>query len=216
MSPLGFVLATPPADGYNRGVQVDQSVLITGYDYMATTDPQVKHWTRDDFYRMAEAGLLVDQRVELIEGEILTISPMNPAHAASLQLVAKALEQAFGVEHCVRVQLPLHVDDCSEPEPDLAVVPGTPRDYRSHPRGALLVVEISDTTLGFDRSRKRELYARAGIQEYWIVNLPDCCVEVHRFPGGGDYAHTSTYDSLSTLTALAASHVPICVSDLLP
>ena len=183
---------------------------------MATTDPQVKHWTRDDFYRMAEAGLFVDQRVELIEGEILTMSPMNPAHAASLQLVAKALEQAFGVEHCVRVQLPLHVDDCSEPEPDLAVVPGTPRDYRSHPRGALLVVEISDTTLGFDRSRKRELYARASIQEYWIVNLLDCRVEVHRFPDGGDYAHTSTYDSLSTLTALAASHVPICVSDLLP
>jgi Uma2 family endonuclease len=183
---------------------------------MAATDPQVKHWTRDDYYRMAEAGLFVDQRVELVEGEILTMSPMNPAHAASLQLAAKALEQAFGVEYCVRVQLPLHVAECSEPEPDLAVVPGTPRDYASHPRTALLVVEISDTTLEFDRGRKRELYARAGIQEYWIVNLLDCRVEAYRFPKGGDYTHTSTFGSSSTLAALAAPQAPIHVAELLP
>ncbi len=183
---------------------------------MATTDPQVKHWTRDDYYRMAEAGLFRGQRVELIEGEILTMSPMNPAHAAALQLVAKALERAFGAGHCVRVQLPLHVDDTSEPEPDLAVVPGTPRDYDSHPRTALLVVEISDTTLGFDRGRKRELYAHAGIQEYWIVNLLDYRVEVHRFPEGGDYKYTTTVDSSGTLTTLAAAQIPIPVAELLP
>jgi Uma2 family endonuclease len=80
----------------------------------------------------------------------------------------------------------------------------------------LLVVEISDTTLGFDRCRKRELYARAGIPEYWIVNLPDSCVEVHRWPDGGDYAHVSGHDATSTLTALAASHGAIPVADLLP
>ena len=96
------------------------------------------------------------------------------------------------------------------------MVPGTPRDYKSHPRGALLVVEVSDTTLGFDRGRRRELYARAGIQEYWIVNLLDRRVAVHRFPDGGDYSHTSTCDSSSTLTALAALQLPIRVSDLLP
>ena len=83
-------------------------------------------------------------------------------------------------------------------------------------RTALLVVEISDTTLGFDRSRKRELYARAGIQEYWIVNLLDCRVEVYRFPRGGDYTHTSAFDSSGTLTALAAPQAPIHVADLLP
>ena len=168
---------------------------------MASTDPQVKHWTRDDYYRMADAGLFVDQRVELIEGEILMMSPMNPAHAASLQLAAKALELAFGEGYSVRAQLPLHLDDCSEPEPDLAVVPGSPRDYPNHPRTALLVVEISDTTLEFDRGRKREIYACAGIPEYWIVNLPDRRIEVHRLPIGGDYTHATTYDSSSTLAA---------------
>ena len=183
---------------------------------MATTDPQVKHWTRDDYYRMAEAGLFRGQRVELIQGEILTMSPMNPARAASLQLVAKALERAFGSGYCIRVQLPLHVDDRSEPEPDLAVVPGNPREYTAHPTSALLVVEVSDTTLGFDRSRKRELYARAGIQEYWIVNLLDCRVEVHRFPESGDYKYTATVDSSGTLTTLAAGQEPVSVTELLP
>jgi Uma2 family endonuclease len=183
---------------------------------MATTDPQVKQWTRDDYYRMAEVGLFHDQRVELIEGEILTMSPMNPAHAASLQLAAKAIERAFGPDHCVRVQLPLCIDDCSEPEPDLAIVPGAPRDFKRHPNTALLVVEISDTTLAFDRGRKRELYARAGIQEYWIVNLSDCRVEVHRFPKGGDYTEVAAFDSPSTLRALAAPHAFIPVAELLP
>jgi Uma2 family endonuclease len=183
---------------------------------MTTTDPQARLWTRNDYYRMAEAGLFVDQRVELVEGEILTMSPMNPAHAASLQLVTRALEAALGKDRCVRVQLPLHVDDQSEPEPDLAVVPGTPRDYRQHPTTALLVVEISDTTLIFDRERKRELYARAGVPEYWIVNLLKRRVEVHRVPVGGDYTQTSTCDSANTLTSLAAPHAPIRVADLLP
>jgi Uma2 family endonuclease len=183
---------------------------------MATTDPQVKHWTRDDYHRMAEAGLFVDQRVELVHGEILMMSPMNPAHAASLQLTAKALEQAFGTGCCVRVQLPLHLDDQSEPEPDLAVVPGTQRDYRQHPTAALLVVEISDTTLDFDRRRKRGLYARAGIPEYWIVNLLDRCIEVHLFPTGGEYAHSCTYDATSTLAARAAPHSPLRVAAMLP
>ena len=183
---------------------------------MATTDPQVKHWTRSDYHRMAEAGLFLNQRVELIEGEILAMSPMNPAHAASLQLVAQVLQNAFGEGHCVRVQLPLGVDAASEPEPGVAVVTGTPRDYVSHPTTALLVVEVSDTTLGFDRTRKRELYVRAGIPEYWIVNLPERCVEVHRSPDGEDYRHTSIHDSVSTLTALAASSVPVRVSELLP
>lgn len=183
---------------------------------MTTSDPQVKFWTRDDYCRMAEAGLFAGQRVELIEGEILMMSPMNPAHAAALQLVARALEHAFGHGHCVRVQLPLDIDASSAPEPDIAVVPGAPRDYRSHPTTALLVVEVSDTTLNFDRTRKRELYARAGIPEYWIVNLLNCCVEVHRSPAAGSYAHTASYDSTATLTALSASQAPIRVSDLLP
>ncbi|MBM4001574.1 MAG: Uma2 family endonuclease [Planctomycetes bacterium] len=183
---------------------------------MTTTDPQARFLTRDDYYRMAAEGLFTHQRVEFVGGEIRMMSPMNPAHAASLQLVARALESALGKDHCVRVQLPLRVDNRSEPEPDIAVVPGTPRDYRQHPTTALIVVEISDTTLDFDRTRKRELYARAGIPEYWIVNLPDCRVEVQRVPLGGDYTQAFACDAAGTLASLAAPHVPIRVADLLP
>jgi Uma2 family endonuclease len=194
-------------------VQGNRFVSNTGRDVMATTDPQVKQWTRDDYHRMAEAGLFVDQRVELIEGEILTMSQMKPAHAAALQLVAKELERAFGEGYCVRVQLPLQLGECSEPEPDLAVVPGSPRDYQSHPRTALLVVEISDTTLEFDRGRKRVIYASAGIPDYWIINLSERCVEAHRVPTKGDYAQTSICDASSVV---AAAQTRIGVSHLLP
>lgn len=183
---------------------------------MDATDPQVRHWTRDDYYRMAQAGLFVGQRVELIDGEILMMSPMKPSHAAALQLAAKALEVAFGDGYCVRAQLPLRIDESTEPEPDLAVVPGAPRDYQDHPRTALLLVEISDTTLAFDRGGKLALYARAGIPEYWIVNLNDRRVEVYRSPAGNSYVDTAVHDASSTLTALAAPRCPICVSDLLP
>lgn len=183
---------------------------------MATIDPQIKAWTRDEYYSIASAGLFEGQRVELIEGEILTMSPMNAAHAAALQLTAKALEAAFGEPFSVRVQLPLSLASESEPEPDLAVVPGKPRDYKVHPCSALLIVEISDTTLRFDRERKRRLYARAGIQEYWIVNLLDRCLEVHRHPSADDYSTVISLAADQSIQPLAAPNAISRLADLLP
>lgn len=183
---------------------------------MDITEPQLRHWTRDDYYRMAQLGLFTGQRVELIGGEILMMSPMNPDHAASLQLCARALERVFGHGYCVRVQLPLWIDNESEPDPDLAVVPGTPRDYKQHPRTALLVVEVSDSTLAFDRSRKQQLYARASVPEYWIVNLVDRCIEVHRNPIDGCYDVIANCEADQEVTALAAPHAALSVSELLP
>jgi Uma2 family endonuclease len=96
------------------------------------------------------------------------------------------------------------------------VVPGTPRDYTSHPTTALLVLEISDTTLQFDRGRKEPLYARAGFEEYWVVTLPDRGVEVHRFPCEGKYSQAWTVDVTGSIMPLAAPHVAIAVDELFP
>ena len=182
---------------------------------MATADPQVKHWTRDEYYQMGEAGLFADQCVELIDGEILMMSPMKAAHAASVLLTSDALRKVFTAGYCVRVQLPLVLADDCEPEPNIAVVPGSPRDYTEHPTTALLIVEVSDTTLAFDRGRKRELYAQANVSEYWIVNLVDRFLEVFRDPVNGAFHHQSQFDSNDIVTPCGL-HNAIQVADLLP
>ena len=111
--------------------------------------------------------------MELIEGEVVDMPPQKNAHYTAILLAQRALERAFGPNYVVRVQGPLDLGERSQPEPDLAVVPGSPRDYRDHPKTASLVVEVSDSTLVFDRERKARLFAKAGIPEYWIINLVD-------------------------------------------
>jgi Uma2 family endonuclease len=146
---------------------------------------QTRRWTRAEYERMAETGVLrPDERVELLDGEILLVmTPQNSPHAAVIGKTEDVLRQTFGRGIWVRTQMPLILDPDSEPEPDLAVVPGSPSDYvQEHPRTALLVVEVADTTLEKDRGRKAATYARAGIPEYWIVNLVDHCLEVYRDP----------------------------------
>jgi Uma2 family endonuclease len=186
---------------------------------MTLADPQTRRWTRDEYYQIADLGFFQDQRVELIEGEIIEMAPQKDVHAGVTGLVQRALENAFDVGYWVRVQLPLHFTNISEPEPDIAVVQGGPRDYigTGHPRTALLVVEVSEATLRFDRGKKARLYAAAGIAEYWIVNLIDKCVEVHRFPGGDAYTDIKPYKSGESISPLnAAQGAAAAVLDILP
>ncbi len=126
-------------------------------------------FSRVQYERMTEAGVFgPEDRLELLDGEIIDMPPQKSRHATAVTLVAEALRTIFGPGATVRVQLPFCLDDRSEPEPDVAVVPGNPRDYRdAHPSRALLVCEVSDTTLAYDRGRKLAAYARAGIPEYW-------------------------------------------------
>ncbi len=190
---------------------------------MAAPAVQIKRWTRREYDRMAEAGIFSqDDRVQLIEGDIVTMTPQNSPHASAIGKTERVLERLFGMSVWVRVQMPLIVDPDSEPEPDLVVVPGTPDDYRDeHPRSALLVVEVSDTTLALDRDRKRAIYARAGIREYWIVNLAERCLEVYRDPVAAP-GQASLYRSSQKLTPsdniapLAATTATVTVADLLP
>jgi Uma2 family endonuclease len=113
--------------------------------------------------------------------------------------------------------MPLALDESSEPAPDLAVVLGGPRDYRNtHPRGAVLVVEVADATLAFDREQKKHVYARTGIPEYWIVNLVEHQLEVHRGPDWEDYRHHAILRPGESLLPIAASEGTIPVSELMP
>lgn len=141
-------------------------------------------WTRAEFERAAELGLFgPEERLELIAGEVVRkVPPQKSPHATAIRAVEEALRTAFPHGFDVRVQLPLALGPDHEPEPDVCVVRGSFRDYRhAHPATAVLVVEVSDATLAFDRF-KAGLYAQAGIPEYWIVNLKDNRLEVHRDP----------------------------------
>lgn len=180
-----------------------------------------RRWTRKEYYRAADCGIFKPgERLELLDGEILQkMSPQRPPHATSLAMTADALDRAFGRGYYVRQQLPLVLNDESEPEPDLLVVPGAPRDYGArHPTAAdaLLVAEVSDSTLRLDRSKKLRAYARSGIAEYWIENLPQRQLEVYRDPSGPRYQSVTFCSPQDSIAPLAAPHCPIRVADLLP
>jgi Uma2 family endonuclease len=154
----------------------------------------------------------------LVDGEILDRPPQKSRHATAVRLVEDELRVAFGHGHDVRTQLPLVIDDHSEPEPDIAVVTGSPRDYRdTHPTTAVLIVEVAESSVEFDRTRKLALYARNGIPEYWIVNLAEGVLEVHRDPAGETYASRSVLAASEQVTPLHAHGDPaLAVAELLP
>jgi Uma2 family endonuclease len=190
---------------------------------MPVTEPRTFHWTREEYHRLADQGFFQDRRVELIEGEIIEMPVPKPPHVMALILTEDALRAAFGRGFHVRTQAPLNLGEASEPEPDLAVVPGGPRDYPEHPTTALLVVEISETTLPIDRGRKASLYARAGLADYWIVNLVDRHLEVRRTPVpdaaqpfGFSYQDVIILDATEYAAPLAVPAARIAVTDLLP
>ena len=177
-------------------------------------------WTRERYDRMVEAGVLTpDDKVELIEGQIVPQMSQNEPHAVVTGLVGDALRVVFASGAHIRDEKPIALSDLSEPEPDLAVVPGARRDYLDdHPKPdvILLLVEVADTSLMGDRLRKAPLYAEAMIVEYWIVNIQDCVLEVHRDPAGGTYRTKTTLAAGDTVSPVHAPDARIPVADLLP
>lgn len=152
------------------------------------------------------------------------MAPQRDLHAAAVSLTQRAVEKAFGEGFWVRPQLPVHLDRYSGPEPDVSVVPGGPRDFvgTGHPKTTLLLIEISESTLWYDRQRKGPRYARAKFPDYWIVNLVDRCVETYRNPVpdpsarlGWRYAEVNVLNAPAMIRPLAASG-EIAVADLLP
>jgi Uma2 family endonuclease len=190
-----------------------------------TAGTRLRLWTKPEYYRMAELGFFQGQRVELLEGRIVVLSPQNAPHYEAVDTVAEVLRRYFGAGYIVRIQGPLDLGQATEPEPDVCVVAGHRGDYgRSHPTTAALIVEVSDTTLSSDRRRKGSLYARAGIADYWIVNLRVRQLEVYRTPVPDPrrrfrHRYSSRTDLLpppATVSPVALPQAAIPVADLLP
>src|SRR5437899_3486063 len=148
--------------------------------------PPLRLWRmpRARYDCLVEAGVFgPDDRVELLDGLLVAREPQGARHATVVALARAVLEKAFGGSYHVREEKPIALDEQSEPETDIVVVPGRPRDYLdAHPSRPVLVVEVAETSLTLDRLRKCGLYARAGVTDYWVVNLLDEVLEVYREP----------------------------------
>jgi Uma2 family endonuclease len=151
----------------------------------------------------------------LINGVILEEGPMDPPHAITLELVEETIRTAFGVGWRFRSQLPLVLGQDLDPEPDFAVMAGTPRGATGHPTTADLVIEVADSSLDFDINDKRLLYARAGIREYWVVDVNGRRLRVYRDPQAGDYTTQHTLGPAEAVSPLAAPSATVRVADLL-
>src|SRR5262245_46685776 len=143
-----------------------------------------RRWTRAEYDQLIEIGVFrPEERLELLGGELIVSEPQNTAHYTTVGLVEDALRAVLPQGWLVRSQGPIELDDDSQPEPDIAVTFGDRRSYsRRHPARPALVVEVADSRLGFDRDHKGSLYARAHLEDYWIVNLVDRVLEVYRRP----------------------------------
>jgi Uma2 family endonuclease len=185
---------------------------------MTIAEPIKRRWSREEYYRMAQAGIFRDQRVELIDGEVLSMAPQGSQHFTAICLAHDALERAYGTGFVVRVQGPLAVSADCEPEPDLAVVRGNLRDFatKPHPSTALLIVEVSDTSLAYDRADKASLYAAAGIADYWIVNLIERQIEVYRRPVSDPAARFGSVYADKTIISIGQRIKPLSASVEIP
>ncbi|PYN77846.1 MAG: hypothetical protein DMD96_22780 [Candidatus Rokuibacteriota bacterium] len=184
-----------------------------------------RRWTRPEYERLIDRGVFrEDEQLELLDGLLVVSEPQGDSHAVAVDLVAAALRHAFGEGWLVRVHAPLALGRRSRPEPDVAVVRGSPRDYLgAAPTDPALVVEISQTSLALDRARKASIYARAGIADYWIVNLVDAVVEVRRDLVALDparprrvYQSVRAFGRGASLSPLASPGARIPITDLLP
>ncbi|MDX2166978.1 MAG: Uma2 family endonuclease [Deltaproteobacteria bacterium] len=182
--------------------------------------PDVLHgYSVDAYFCLVTDGLLDPRdRVELLDGVIVAEPPMEPPHASGIAATTEAINTAVSGRAAVRIQAPLIADPFSAPEPDIAVVVGTWRDYvERHPTTALLVVEVSDSSLQQDRLSKSRIYAGAGIPDYWIVNLRDDRVEVFRRPDATQRVYTERFVATrgETLALVALPGATVAVNDLL-
>jgi len=168
---------------------------------------------------MAETGVLrPEARVELLNGEIIDMSPNGPFHGGVVGRLTRLFNKLSGNRWLVWPQNPLHLDDHSEPEPDVMLLKPSPDDYTSHhpvPEDVFLLVEISDSTIEYDRTEKLPAYGRAGVAEVWIVNLNEAAVEVYREPHFTGYGNKTILRAGDQAAPLAFPDALVDVADLL-
>jgi Uma2 family endonuclease len=187
---------------------------------------QAFDWTRPrrftvhEYYRMLEVGILrEDDRVELIQGEILPMSPKSISQVAGVRRTSKRLEKILGRRAFIRAQEPIHLDDSSEPEPDVVVAQPSETAYEDHhptPVELYAVIEVADSSFAKDRDQKAPLYAEAGILQYCILNVRDRELEDYRDPSPRGYRSFRVYTARDRFNLVAFPEIEIKVADLLP
>jgi Uma2 family endonuclease len=193
-------------------------MMDTGETGLLTRHPWVarRPITVAEYHRMGEVGILLpDDRVELIEGQLVAMSPIGCLHTGTSNMLNHLLVQAVRGKAIVSVQNPIRLDDYSEPEPDFALLRPRSDFYRTAtpvPSDVLLLIEVADSSLKYDRSVKRALYARHGIPEFWLINLGARKVEVHREPIGEDYTSMEQFGPGKTLEPKSLPGVSIMTS----
>jgi Uma2 family endonuclease len=186
---------------------------------MATVNPTKHLTTIDEWRRLGEAAIFPpESRLELINGEILDMAPIGFNHAGHVIRLLNFFALLVGNKALLNVQNPLQLGDLSEPQPDFMLLKPNADCYSSrHPTAGdvLLLVEVADSSLGYDQNQKLRLYARHGIPEYWLLNLNDSCLEVYRQPNGEVYAEKTTLRSGDSITLSQLDGISIRMADIL-
>ena len=185
--------------------------------------PPRTRWTTDLFHATCDAGVFEGRNVILVDGEILEMPAPNPAHNSGVELTRRALDRVFGPAYWLRHEMALDLSLDTDPVPDLAVILGDPRTVTAQPGTALLVVEVSDSTLAYDRGEKSNLYAEGGIADYWVLDLNGRQLLVFRDsqpdpaePRGFAYRTRLTLGPGDSVSPLAVPAASVAVADLLP
>lgn len=196
-----------------------------GEENMSATIAEDRHalvrrrLTVDDFHRMTEAGILgIEERVELIDGELIKMPPIGPRHADIVNYITRNFARHLGDDKLVTIQNPVHLDDYGEVYPDAAIVRNR-RYFDTHPlpNDVLLIIEVSDSTLGYDRDTKVPRYAVRGIGEVWLINVPERCVELYRQPCPEEQQYQNVQRvERGTVVAQAIPEVGLVLSELFP
>lgn len=181
--------------------------------------PQRRPFTRSEYYLMAKSGVFgPEERVELIEGDILTKAPIGPSHNYGVYILSNIIRTTFDAGYMVCIQSSLSLTDNNEPQPDIMVVLDKGLEYsKRNPNAseAVLVIEIAESTLEYDRKIKAGLYAKAGIPEYWIVNLVNRNLEVYRNPNGASYESVQVYEIGQSIQPLRSPGISIPIADFI-
>jgi Uma2 family endonuclease len=178
-----------------------------------------RRFTVDEYHRMAAAGVLrEDDRVELLDGQVVEMTPIGPDHASCVNRLNTLFAPLAAREATVSIQNPLVLGELHEPQPDIVVLRRRADGYREEspgPSDVLLVIEVGDTSVEADRQAKIPLYAQGGIPEAWLVDLPGDRIEVYRKPTAGRYTNVSTVPRGASLTSLAYPHLRLSVEQIL-
>jgi Uma2 family endonuclease len=183
---------------------------------MPLTEPRrLRPLRRAEYDQLVELGVFANEKIELLQGGLVPMSPQGSRHAFIIQVLNEWLVMALRGRAHIRVQLPFAASDVSEPEPDVAVMP--PGDYyNEHPTRALLVIEVADSSLREDRDLKSPIYAAAGVPEFWLVDVNAETVTVYRDPDGGSWTEMKRHGREETLALASFPDVAVTLSELFP